>query len=451
MQNLAGTWAGYAALIGFILAYTLVVFEEKIHMRKSKPVVLIGCIMWAIIGIYEANHGGGHAHDHIRELIGEIGELFFFLLVAMTYINALDERNVFQCLRAWLLGRGFGFRKLFWATGVITFFLSPLADNLTSALLMATVALAVSNGNRAFIVPAFVNIIVAANAGGAWSPFGDITTLMVWTAGKVETQMFAYLMIPSVVNWIIPALIMYPFVPDEYPKAGDEEIKLKTGAKAIIVLGILTITTAVSFHQFLHLPPFLGMMLGLGLLMFLGFYLKKAGRHLRRKKTSTESMGANENKKKENRRREERFDFFTKVEGVEFDTLLFFFGVLTAVGALQYIGYLAIVSENMYGTLGPTISNVLVGVLSAIVDNIPVMFAVLKMDPAMGLDQWLLITLTTGTGGSLLSVGSAAGVAVMGVDRQNYTFMSHLKWIPAIALGYLASIGAWWFVTMGLR
>ena len=451
MQNLAGTWAGYAALIGFILAYTLVVFEEKIHMRKSKPVVLIGCIMWAIIGIYEANHGGGHAHEHIRELIGEIGELFFFLLVAMTYINALDERNVFQCLRAWLLGRGFGFRKLFWATGVITFFLSPLADNLTSALLMATVALAVSNGNRAFIVPAFVNIIVAANAGGAWSPFGDITTLMVWTAGKVETQMFVYLMIPSLVNWIIPALIMYPFVPDEYPKAGDEEIKLKTGAKAIIVLGILTITTAVSFHQFLHLPPFLGMMLGLGLLMFLGFYLKKAGRHLRRKKTSTEGMGANENKKKENRRREERFDFFTKVEGVEFDTLLFFFGVLTAVGALQYIGYLAIVSENMYGTLGPTISNVLVGVLSAIVDNIPVMFAVLKMDPAMGLDQWLLITLTTGTGGSLLSVGSAAGVAVMGVDRQNYTFMSHLKWIPAIALGYLASIGAWWFVTMGLR
>ena len=451
MQNLAGTWAGYAALIGFILAYTLVVFEEKIHMRKSKPVVLIGCIMWAIIGIYEAKHGGGHAHEHIRELIGEIGELFFFLLVAMTYINALDERNVFQCLRAWLLGRGFGFRKLFWATGIITFFLSPLADNLTSALLMSTVALAVSNGNRAFIVPAFVNIIVAANAGGAWSPFGDITTLMVWTAGKVETQMFAYLMIPSVVNWIIPALIMYPFVPDEYPKVGDEEIKLKTGAKAIIVLGILTITTAVSFHQFLHLPPFLGMMLGLGLLMFLGFYLKKAGRHLRRKKTSTEGMGANENKKKENRRREERFDFFTKVEGVEFDTLLFFFGVLTAVGALQYIGYLAIVSENMYGTLGPTISNVLVGVLSAIVDNIPVMFAVLKMDPAMGLDQWLLITLTTGTGGSLLSVGSAAGVAVMGVDRQNYTFMSHLKWIPAIALGYLASIGAWWFVTMGLR
>ena len=131
--------------------------------------------------------------------------------------------------------------------------------------------------------------------------------------------------------------------------------------------------------------------------------------------------------------------------------LLFFFGVLTAVGALQYLGYLALVSEGLYEKIGPTWSNVAVGILSAIVDNIPVMYGVLKMDPAMGLDQWLLITLTTGTGGSLLSVGSAAGVAVMGVDRKNYTFMSHLKWAPVIALGYAAGIGAWWLVTAGLR
>jgi Na+/H+ antiporter NhaD/arsenite permease-like protein len=442
MGNLANTWAGYAVLFSFFLAYTLVIFEEKIHMRKSKPVVLIGCIMWGIIGIYEAIYGGGHEHEHyIKALIAEIGELFFFLLVAMTYINTLDERNVFKSLRCWLLGRGFGFRKLFWVTGLITFFLSPLADNLTSALLMSTVALAVSNGNRAFIVPAFVNIIVAANAGGAWSPFGDITTLMVWTAGKVETQMFAYLMVPSIVNWIIPALIMYPFVPNEFPKADDEKIEFKQGAKVTIFLGIFTIATAVSFHQFLHLPPFLGMMLGLGLLMMQGFYLKLWG-----EEKHPDGIDVSEDQKGK-----DRFDIFRKIANVEFDTLLFFFGVLTAVGALQYAGYLAIASESMYGNLGPTISNTIVGVLSAIVDNIPVMYAVLKMDPVMGLDQWLLITLTTGTGGSLLSVGSAAGVAVMGVDRKNYTFISHLKWVPAIALGYIASIVAWWFVTMGLR
>ena len=149
----------------------------------------------------------------------------------------------------------------------------------------------------------------------------------------------------------------------------------------------------------------------------------------------------------EDRRKKTRLNIFAKAEQVEFDTLLFFFGVLTAVGALQYIGYLALVSENMYGTLGPTYSNVIVGILSAIVDNIPIMYAVLKMDPTMGLDQWLLITLTAGTGGSLLSVGSAAGVAVMGVEKKNYNFMSHLKWAPAIALGYIGSIICWYFVT----
>ena len=441
MQNLTVTWAGYAAIICFALAYLLVIFEEKIHMRKSKPVIFIGCFMWMLIGIYEAGHGGGHAHDFIKELIAEIGELFFFLLAAMTYINTLDERNVFQSLRVWLLRKGMGFRKLFWATGIITFFLSPLADNLTSALLMSTVALAVSGGNGKFIVPAFVNIVVAANAGGAWSPFGDITTLMVWTAGKVETLQFSYLMIPSVINWIIPALIIYPFVPNEKPEGSVEDVKLKHGAKVIIGLGILTIATAVSFHQFLHLPPFLGMMMGLGALMLYGFYLKRWGDMVMMKELGVEEC----------RRKNPRFDIFRKVEGVEFDTLLFFFGVLTAVGALQYIGYLAVVSENMYGTLGPTYSNIIVGILSAIVDNIPVMYAVLKMDPAMGLDQWLLITLTCGVGGSLLSVGSAAGVAVMGVDRENYTFMSHLKWAPAIAVGYFASIVSWWFLTGDLR
>jgi len=441
MPHLTNSWAGYAALICFFLAYSLVIFEEKIHMRKSKPVLVGGCLMWAMIGFYEAGHGGSHAHDFIVELIAEIAELFFFLLSAMTFINTLDERNVFKKLRSWLLRKGFGFRKLFWATGGITFLLSPLADNLTSALLMSTVALAVSGGNARFIVPAFTHIVVAANAGGAWSPFGDITTLMVWTAGKVQTMEFSYLMIPALINWVVPALIMHWFVPDEQPVGSTEQIEMKPGARVVIVLGVLTIATAVSFHQFLHLPPFLGMMLGLGILMMFGYVLKKSG-----EKTYLTRLDRDVNTAKP-----EPFDIFRKVEAVEFDTLLFFFGVLTAVGALQYIGYLALVSQGLYGTLGPTPSNILVGLLSAVVDNIPVMYGVIKMDPQMGLDQWLLITLTTGVGGSLLSVGSAAGVAVMGVDRKNYTFMAHLKWAPVIALGYILSIMAWWVLTQNLR
>jgi len=444
MGEMVTTWAGILCILIFVVAYACVVLEEKIHLRKSKPVIVAGCFMWLLIGVYEALQGrtDSHAHDYVHDLISEIGALFFFLLSAMTYINTLAERNVFNALRSWLLRKGLGFRQLYWATGTITFFLSPLADNLTSALLMSTVALAVSHNNSRFIVLSFINIVVAANAGGAWSPFGDITTLMVWTSGKVETLQFAYLMIPSLVNWLIPAICMFPFLPNESPGGSRDKIPLKPGAKVVIVMGIGTIATAVSFHQFLHLPPFLGMMLGLGVLMVYGYFLQQFGDRL---------IWNRDAYMDEHKKELQDFDIFRKIASVEFDTLLFFFGVLSAVGALQYAGYLALVSRNLYDVIGPTWSNVVIGVLSAIVDNIPIMFAVIKMDPYMGVDQWLLVTLTAGVGGSLLSIGSAAGVAVMGVDRKNYTFISHFKWSWAIALGYAASIWSWYLVTGSLR
>ncbi|CAG1066637.1 Na(+)/H(+) antiporter NhaD [uncultured bacterium] len=432
MSSLTASWVGYLSVAAFVFAYALVILEEKLHLRKSKPVILIGCLMWALVAGYEASFGGGHAEEHVKHMIAEIAELFFFVLVAMTYINTLQERMVFDSLKSWLLRKGYGYRQLFWITGVITFFLSAVADNLTSALLMATVVAAVSS-NRAFVVPAFINIIIAANAGGAWSPFGDITTLMVWTAGRVSTLEFMYIFIPSVVNWFIPAFIMFLFLPKGRPEGSTERIKMKQGAKRVIFLGFLTIATAVSFHQFLHLPPFLGMMTGLGFLMFMGYYLKKK-----------------EGNNSSHSEISESFNIFKKVERAEFDTLFFFFGIITAVGALQYIGYLALLSAGLYGGFGATNANIAVGVISAVIDNIPVMYAVLQMNPAMGLDEWLLITLTAGTGGSLLSIGSAAGVAVMGVRRDLYTFMSHLKWTPVIALGYIGSIVAWWFVVKGV-
>lgn len=454
-MNLVNTWVGYSTLLLFIIAYLLVVLEEKIHLKKSKPVVLVGCFMWLLIGVYEIKHEAhkegstvhfevrheGGAHYFIEHLTAEIGAIFFFLLVAMTYINTLSSLNVFQALRAWLISKGLGFKSLFWATGIITFFLSPIADNLTSALLMSTVAFAVSDGNKKFIVPAFVNIVVAANAGGAWSPFGDITTLMVWMSGKVGTLTFCYLMLPSLVNWFIPAFIMSLFLPKGRPAQKEEIIAMKPGAKRCMVLFALTIATTVSFHQFLHLPPFLGMMTGLGYLMFAQYYMKKWGENAFLRKIGL----------KEDRRKVTRYEFFKSVEQVEFDTLLFFFGVLTAVGALSYVGFLRLIGEGFYEFMGYTAANTSVGIISAIVDNIPIMYAVLNMDLAMGVDQWLLVTLTAGVGGSLLSIGSAAGVAVMGISRENYTFLAHLKWTPVIALGYAGSIFTWWLVTMGMR
>jgi len=430
MLDLTQSWVGYTSLLVFVIAYSFVIAEEFTHLRKSKPVILAAGIIWFMIGIAYAQAGIEHTTEvAVREFLVEFGELFLFLLAAMTYVNAMTERRIFEALRTWLVSRGFSYRKLFIITGVISFFLSPIIDNLTTALVMCAVVMAVGKDNVRFVGLGCINIVVAANAGGAFSPFGDITTLMVWQSGHVEFVEFFALFIPSVVNYVIPAAVMWFAVPNEIPAASDDGVRIKRCAFTIVFLFGCTIVTAVSFHNFLHLPPFLGMMTGLGYLKIYGYYLKKT--HKPHPNDSEEygmvgDVGA--------------FDSFRQVQRAEWDTLLFFFGVIMCVGGLGFIGYLAMASEFMYIDLGPTIANTLVGVLSAIVDNIPVMVAVLQMEPAMDHQQWLLVTLTAGVGGSMLSIGSAAGVALMGQARGMYTFFGHLKWTPVIAIGYVASI-----------
>ena len=410
------------AVVLFVVAYGFVIAEEFIHMRKSKPVILAAGAIWILVALVSRNVDGGkemldHAVDHN---VNEYAALFLFLLTAMIYINALTERNVFEKLRAVLVQKGFSFRTLFWITGWLAFFISPVADNLTTALLMGAVVMAVGADSPRFVSLSFINIVIAANAGGAFSPFGDITTLMVWQSGKAEFLDFFGLFLPAVVNFLVPAVIMNFAVPKITPTPIEEDVQMKRGARRICLLFLCTIATAVSFEQFLHLPPFLGMMTGLGYLLIFSYYIKI---------TQHSSEGPAE------------FNIFNKVARAEWDTLLFFFGVIFCVGGLGTLGYLAEVSHIMYDGWGATTANVIVGVLSALVDNIPVMFAVLTMDPSMDLNQWLLVTLTAGVGGSLLSVGSAAGVALMGQSKGVYTFFSHLKWTWAIALGYAASIG----------
>ncbi|WP_143735935.1 sodium:proton antiporter NhaD [Methyloprofundus sedimenti] len=422
--GLTGTERGIYTVLIFIIAYGFVMAEEFTGLRKSKPVIVAAAIIWAHAAVLAAEAGVSTEalHQAFEFNLKEYAALMLFLLVAMTYINAMAERNVFEALRSWMIRKEFGYKKLFWITGIITFFLSAVADNLTSALLVGAVVLAVGKDNEKFIAIGFVNLVVAANAGGAFSPFGDITTLMVWQAGYAEFFDFFKLFIPSVVNYLVPAFFMYLAVPDEQPHATNEAaIKLKPGAIQVCVLFALTIVTAVSFKQVLHLPPFMGMMAGLGVLMIYGFRIK-----------TLYSSGEGEE--------HDSFDIFDKVRDAEWDTLFFFFGVVFAVGGLGYIGYLELISAGMYDGLGQTPANILVGLISAIVDNIPVMFAVLSMNLNMDLYQWLLVTLTAGTGGSLLSVGSAAGVALMGSSNHKYTFFSHIKWTPVIALGYIASI-----------
>jgi Na+/H+ antiporter NhaD/arsenite permease-like protein len=204
-------------------------------------------------------------------------------------------------------------------------------------------------------------------------------------------------------------------------------------------LFLATIATAITFHLMLHMPPVFGMMMGFAYLKLYAFFLKQQSQNWEQEPDSSPGSTPHGSYGK--------FDIFNKIAQAEWDTLFFFYGVILAVGGLGFMGYLTMTSEFMYVQLGALYANILVGLLSAIVDNIPVMFAVITMNPEMSEAQWLLVTLTAGVGGSLLSIGSAAGVALMGQSKGHYTFFIHLKWTPAIALGYAASIGVHMWLT----
>ncbi len=429
--NLTTHWAGYAAIAIFVFAYMFVVLEEFTHLRKSQPVMLAAGAIWALLAAVLVARGDAElAHHAVREYLLEYAELLLFLLAAMTYVNAMSERNVFESLRAWLLRRRLGYRPLFWITGGFAFVLSPLIDNLTTSLVMGAVLLAVGAGNPRFVAVGCINIVVAANAGGAFSPFGDITTLMVWQRGIVDFWTFFALFLPSLVNWLVPAVFMHFAIQPGEPPVSDSRVRMKRGAGVVVALFAVTIALAVGFHSVLHIPPFLGMMTGLALLKLYGWWLCRTARVHELDGFNREGSPGDI----------DAFDSYEQVARAEWDTLLFFFGVIMCVGALGFCGYLALSSQYFYGQLGPTTANVLIGLLSAVLDNIPMMVAVLQMNPDMSIGQWLLVTLTAGVGGSLLSIGSAAGVALMGQARGQYTFFSHLKWSWAIMLGYIASV-----------
>ena len=444
VTDLTGTGLGMFALAIFIAAYILIIGEESIRLRKSKPIMVAAGFIWLLVAIAFVQQGdpigAGAAFKH--DLL-EFAELFLFLLAAMTYINTMEERGVFDILRDWLVVKGFSFRKIFWLTGLVAFFLSPIADNLTTALLMATVVISVGGGNTRFIAVACINIVVAANAGGVFSPFGDITTLMVWQKDIIDFTGFFVLFVPAVVNWLVVALILIFAVPKVQPEPLEARAKLKHGALVVVGLFLLTITMAVTGHNLLHLPPVAGMMTGLGFLKLFGFYLQRRDErfaYIANASLMRTALAVDSKPKEESMPVRPTYDIYRNLQRAEWDSLMFFYGIIMCVGGLGAFGYLAVGSELIYGGLGPTAANILVGIASAIVDNIPVMFAVLEMHPDMNHGQWLLVTLTAGVGGSLLSVGSAAGVAVMGQARGIYTFFAHLKWTWAIALGYVASI-----------
>lgn len=424
IPDLTFTWVGFASLVIFVVAYYFVATEEKYHIDKAKPALFAGTFMFIIIAAYYMLNelDMNLVNTQAKHLILEIAEIFFFLFVAMTYIETLIHMNVFEKLKYNLVSKGYTYRKLFWLTGFLAFFISPVADNLTTALILSTVLITIEREKASFLVPGAINIVVAANAGGAWSPFGDITTLMTWTSGKGQFSDFLFLFPASIGGYLITAYLLSRFVPETQPNfdaTTEKAPELMQGANRVVALGVITILSAVLSHQLLHLPAMWGMMFGLALLKMYQYRLKI--------------------------KYNSKLNIFESMSKIENNTLLFFFGILAAVGALYFVGWLSLAAV-VYdpSVLGPTWSNIGVGFLSAIVDNVPVMSAILKANPDMGVDQWMLVTMTAGVGGSLISFGSAAGVGVMGKLPGIYTFSSHMKYSWTILIGYVASVAIWY-------
>ncbi len=266
--NLATSWVGWLSLALFVLAYYFIATEDKYEVNKAKPALFAGTFMFMLIGIFYAINGlnPDSLHGELEHLILEIAEIFFFLLVAMTYIETLIERGVFDLMKYKLVSKGYTYKKLFWLTGLLAFFISPVADNLTTALILSTVLFTIDKKNIAFLVPGAINIVVAANAGGAWSPFGDITTLMAWTANKGEFVDFLYLFPASVIGWLVTAFLLSLSVPSGQPPfdaASEKKPKVLDGGMGVAYLGVATIIMAVLGHQFFHFPAMWGMMFGM--------------------------------------------------------------------------------------------------------------------------------------------------------------------------------------------
>ncbi len=426
--NLTHHFVGYAALALTAIAYIAAMTEDVIELKKSKPMVLSAALVWFSICIYYAMHGQAKTAALAFEsnLLAYI-ELLLFILVSMTYLNTMSERGIFDGLRIFLLNKQYSYRQLFWITGALAFVLSTVVNGLTIGLLMGAVALAVGKNQPKFIALACVNIVVGANAGGTMSPLGGISTLFVWQHKILHFTEFFALTIPCIINFLVPASIMHFSVPKETPAISKQTIALKRGSKRIVFLFAVTLAITVSSNVLLELPPAAGMMAGLGLLQFFNFYL-----------TKTEQENGAEIQKS--------FDIFKSIADVDWDTLLFFYGAMMIIGAVGFVGYLDLVAHFLFGEMNVSIANIMIGLSSAFIDNGTLMFAVLSMHPDISNGQWLLLTLTLGVGGSLLAIGSAPGVGLLGQIKEGYSFGFHLRCMPAILLGYFLSIAAHFWV-----
>lgn len=427
MLNAVNTFLGIFVGIVFLLSYFLIILEDILKLNKSKPVILSAGLIWILVALIALEKDCLYTIEHfLNGVILEYSKLLLFLFVSMVYINVLEECGFFLCvLSLFFCGTYVTLRTIFMFLGILSFVFSPFLDNLTTTLLFGTIMITVNNKDARFLSLCCVNIVIASNAGGSFSPFGDLTTLMVWQSGILDFFVFFKLFFPAFISFIIPSIVMFFYIPKQIFIPKDIIYVRNYTAYIVFILFFLTLGLSVCLDVFLLITPTVSMMTGFGLLCFFSYYIKSVNN----------SFFLNINIK-------------SAILRIDWDTLLFFYGIILSVAGLAIVGYLDLFSIIVYSRFSSlfcidhyhTVGNVVIGLLSSLVDNIPVMYMLLSLDNIMSEGQWLLVTMTTGIGGSLFSIGSASGIALMGRFSSYYNFFIHLQWSWVILISYFFSV-----------
>jgi Na+/H+ antiporter NhaD/arsenite permease-like protein len=423
-------------IIIFVVGYGAIALEHPLRVNKAAPALLTGMLIWTAIMLGHDGLGLSASPDALVEQLfhhlSEAASILFFLLGAMTVVELIDAHSGFQVVtdRIATTSR----RRLLWLVGGITFVLSAILDNLTTAIVMAAL-LRKLMGDREDLWTFGGVVIIAANAGGAWSPIGDVTTIMLWIGGQVTTwNIITATLLPSITCLALPLLWLSGTVRGDVARPADhvagghgEPVVPKHERITVFVLGLATLLGVPVFKGLTHLPPFMGIMFGLGILW-----------------VYTEIVHA--------RNEEERGQYQVSAILMRIDhaSILFFLGILIAIGGLQTSGHLALLAASLDRWLPNVFAlNTVIGILSAVVDNVPLVAAAQGMYPLSTYPAdhafWELLALCAGTGGSLLIFGSAAGVAVMGVLRMDFMWYVRRMLVPA-ALGYAGGIATFWLM-----
>lgn len=411
-------------LIIFIAGYLLIALEHTVDINKTATALITGVLCWTVY-IFNADY---HLVSHqLLEQLGEISSILFFLMGAMTIVELIDAHDGFELINSRITTRDR--RKLLWIICLLTFFLSAVLDNLTTTIVMVTLVAKLVKNEK--IKMLFIGMIVlAANAGGAWSPIGDITTTMLWIGGQISaTAIVGKLILPSLVSLAVPLTLATFMIRGELESSEIGELKdphvraSEKEQRLVFFSGIAALVTVPAFKTITHLPPFMGMLLGLGLLWML---------------TELIHRGKDQEQK-------QKLSVIRALERMDVPSVLFFLGILLSVGVLQNTGQLTALAGWLTQTFKQEeLILSIIGVLSAIVDNVPLVAATMGMYSleVYPVDDsfWILLAYCAGTGGSLLIIGSAAGVAAMGLEKIPFGwYLKNITWLALV--GYVAGIG----------